>query len=379
MCARLSSARPAFRLPDLVRRLAGQNAPRRASRGRRTLRPAKFYVLALAIAAGSPSGPVLAGSDLANGDREAFAYNRALGRGINIGDALDAPAEGAWGVTLKKHYFQAIKDAGFDSVRIPIRWSAHAQSVPPYAIDAAFFERVDWAIDQALSRHLAVIIDVHHYLEMDRDPGAHTPRLVALWRQIAARYRDRSPSLSFELFNEPADQLTDERWQQVFPALLQAIRASDPDRIVIVGPVHQNSLEYLSSLQLPANDRRIIATFHYYAPLQFTHQGADWVANSVAWKGTTWGTTSERAKLREDFDKAANWALAKDRPLYLGEFGAIGLADMTSRVLWTATVAREAERRNFSWAYWEFCAKFGAYDPAAEAWRQPLLRALLAQ
>jgi endoglucanase len=343
------------------------------------LQAASFYALALAITPALLATAALAASDSANGDGEAFAYNRALGRGINLGDALDGPAEGAWGVTLKEHYFQAIRDAGFNSVRIPIRWSAHAQPAPPYAIDAAFFARIDWAIEQALSRHLAAVINVHHYVEMDRDPDAHTARLVALWTQIAARYRDRPPSLFFELYNEPGDQFTDERWQHVFPALLQAIRASDPDRIVIVGPGHKNSPDHLPSLQLPANDRRLIATFHYYTPLQFTHQGADWMAGSEAWSGTTWGTPADYAKLQEDFDKAADWARTNERPLYLGEFGAIGKADMASRVLWTAAVAREAERRHFSWAYWEFCAKFGTYDRATETWRQPLLQALLAR
>jgi endoglucanase len=51
--------------------------------------------------------------------RDAFAANKLLGRGVNLGNALDAPEEGAWGFTLKEEYFQAIKDAGFNSVRIP--------------------------------------------------------------------------------------------------------------------------------------------------------------------------------------------------------------------------------------------------------------------
>ena len=34
-------------------------------------------------------------------DPDAFAYNRILGRDINLGNALDAPSEGAWGVRLK--------------------------------------------------------------------------------------------------------------------------------------------------------------------------------------------------------------------------------------------------------------------------------------
>src|SRR5207247_7305573 len=80
-----------------------------------------------------------------------FAINKKLGRGINLGNALEAPKEGEWGVTLKAEYFKRIKNAGFATVRLPVRWSAHAQAAAPYAIDAGFFRRVDWAIDQALA------------------------------------------------------------------------------------------------------------------------------------------------------------------------------------------------------------------------------------
>lgn len=57
--------------------------------------------------------------------------NSRLGRGINLGNALDAPAEGVWGVVLQSEYFQTIRQAGFDSVRLPVRWSAHAGKEPP--------------------------------------------------------------------------------------------------------------------------------------------------------------------------------------------------------------------------------------------------------
>jgi endoglucanase len=40
-------------------------------------------------------------------------------------------------------------------------------------------------------------------------------------------------------------------------------------------------------------------------------------------------------------------------------------------------MAREAESHGFSWAYWEFCSGFGAYDPKADAWREPLQTALV--
>src|SRR5207302_8306148 len=86
-----------------------------------------------------------------------FALNKKLGRGINLGNALEAPKEGAWGVTLKANYFRAIKEAGFASVRLPVRWSAHARADAPYTIDEKFIKRVDWAIDQAIANKLNIV------------------------------------------------------------------------------------------------------------------------------------------------------------------------------------------------------------------------------
>lgn len=83
-----------------------------------------------------------------------YEQNAKIGRGINLGNALEAPAEGDWGMTLEEEYFVAIKEAGFNSVRIPIRWSTHASETPPYFIEPTFMSRVDWAIDRALANGL---------------------------------------------------------------------------------------------------------------------------------------------------------------------------------------------------------------------------------
>jgi endoglucanase len=304
-------------------------------------------------------------------DDAAFHYNRLLGRGINLGNALDGPHEGAWGVTLKADYFRLIKKAGFNSVRIPIRWSTHASTAAPYDIETDFFQRVDWAIGQALSRNLAAVINVHHYEEMNQDPIQNRPRLVELWKQIALRYRNQPKSLMFELLNEPHDQLDDERWQEVFPTLLKAIRDSNPDRIILIGPAYLNTVDKLDKIQLPPLDRRIIGTFHYSSSRTRAPSGSTTARPGVGHDG--WG----REELRNDFEHAATWSKQNHRPLYLGEFGAYREANMEDRALWTRAVAREAEKWGFSWSYWEFCSEFGAYDAAARQWRQPLLNALL--
>lgn len=308
-----------------------------------------------------------------------FAVNQRLGRGVNLGNALEAPRyEGEWGLRLREEYFQAIAEAGFDSVRVPIRWSAHARREAPHTIEPRFFERIDWVVEQALANDLLVILDLHHMTEMTAGPDLFKARWLALWAQIAERYQDAPPTVLFELLNEPHEQLTADKWNEILPEGVALIRQTNPTRAIIVGPTQWNSILQLHTLQLPEADRNLIVTFHYYDPFHFTHQGANWVPGADAWLGTTWeGAPAQQRAITDAFDRAAAWAAAHDRPLFMGEFGAYSRADMESRARWTAFVARAAEERGFSWAYWEFGSGFGAYDLARGDWFEPLRNALM--
>jgi endoglucanase len=321
---------------------------------------------------------VVLGFGVAAAQEDAAARaNRALGRGINLGNALDAPLNVNWALHLRGDYFDAIKQAGFNSVRLPVAFYLHTAADAPYAIEPGFLARVDWAINQALSRGLVVVLDNHHDVGMEKRPAESMPRLLAVWSELARHYRDYPRALYFELVNEPSGALTDEEWAKDAPVLLSAVRKVDPQRTIVIGPGYWNSLDHLDALALPDSDRNIIVTFHYYIPLRFTHQGAGWMPGADKWKGTSWtGDAAEQATLDRDFDKAAAWAKANRRPLYLGEFGAFQAADMDSRARWTRAVSDAALRRGMSFAYWEFGSSFGAYDPTKLQWRAPLLEAL---
>jgi endoglucanase len=306
-----------------------------------------------------------------------FAQNQRLGRGMNMGNALEMP-RGQWGINLREEHFEAVAQAGFDHVRIPIRWSAHAEEEAPYTIDPGFFERVDLAVDQALSQGLLVMIDVHHYQELVEAPEEHRERFLALWEQIAAHYQDYSNDLLFEIFNEPEEELTAFVWNDLLIEALAVIRQTNPDRFVVIGPPKWNIVWELSKLELPEDDRRIIVTVHYYSPMEVTHQGANWVEGGEEWLGTTWeGTDAERREIDSHLNIAANWGLVNDRPIHLGEFGVIDQADEGSRARWTGYVVQEAERLGMSWAYWEFGAGFAAYDLAQAQWNEDMLAALM--
>jgi len=302
-----------------------------------------------------------------------------LQRGVNMGNMLEAPNEGQWGLFVQEEFFDLIKEAGFDFVRLPVRWNTHAEQVGSYKIDPAFFFRVDQVVDWAVERDLAVIVDFHHYEEMAWDPWGHKDRFLAIWQQVAEHYKDYPSSVLFELLNEPNEQLNASLWNKYSAEALRIVRETNPTRDVVIGPAQWNAYDWVSTLDVP-DDEHLIVTFHYYLPFQFTHQGAEWAGEEAQkWLGTTWeATDAERAEITHHFDSVAEWAQRHRRVrILLGEYGAYSTAPQDSRVRWTEFVTREAERHGFAWAYWEFGAGFGIYDPDAEVWREDLLQALI--
>ncbi|MBN2103681.1 glycoside hydrolase family 5 protein [bacterium] len=310
---------------------------------------------------------------------DAFEQTERLAPGVNFGNALEAPNEGDWGMTIEWNYFYLLSGAGFRSIRIPIRWSSHALESAPYNISESFFDRIDGIVLKTLELGMIAVINVHHYEELFEDPQTQKTRFKHIWAQIAGHYQGYHEDLIFEILNEPHDKINATGvWNDYFPEILDTIRVSNPTRNIIIGPGGWNSINEIPNLVFPEDDHHLIATFHYYEPFTFTHQGADWVDGSEAWLGTTWtATASQRSRVAADFNKARTWSEQNYRPVYMGEFGAYSAADMTSRVAWTDYVARQAEAFGFGWAYWEFGAGFGVYDRDKKIWRADLLEALI--
>lgn len=308
---------------------------------------------------------------------DAFTQAAQLKRGVNLGNALEAPNEGEWGVVLQAEYFTLLHEAGFDFVRLPIRWSAHAGDEAPYTLSPAFLARVDWAVEQARNNDLAIILDFHHYEEIFAAPAKEHERFLAIWEQLAAHYRDAPDSVIFEILNEPHDQLDEKLWNTYLAEALAVIRETNPIRLVVIGIANWGGLGSMHALEVP-KDPHLMLTFHYYEPFKFTHQGAEWVSDSQSWLGTTWqGTVEEKAAIENDFKAAVAWAKSYNLPLFLGEFGAYRLADPDSRAKWTAFMVQQAETYGIPWAYWEFCSGFGIYNAETNTWNQPLTQALI--
>jgi endoglucanase len=307
---------------------------------------------------------------------DAFQQNKRLGRGVNVigYDPLWRSRDRA---RFQNEHFKLIRDAGFSNVRINLHPFQYGRADASHKISPAWFETLDWAVQQARANKLMVILDFHEFTAMGRDPERNRERFLALWRQIAEHFKDAPSEVLFEILNEPNGNLTPELWNKLFPEALAVIRRSNPTRTVIIGPGQWNNPSALEKLVLPENDRNLIVTVHYYSPMQFTHQGASWT-NQRDKVGIPWeGTPKERQAIERDFEKVQTWAQRHNRPIFLGEFGAYDKADMASRVRYINAVTRQAEKLGWSWAYWQFDSDFIVYDIPKKHWIEPIRDALV--
>jgi len=327
-----------------------------------------------AVAAGNPPGA----------SARALAAATALGRGVNFGNMLDPPREGDWGLTVEQRFIDLLDGGTFPSVRLPVRWSNHASADAAAVIDPDFFSRVDSVVDRLLGKGVYVLLDMHHYRQLDGDaldanersvdPAVVEVRFLAMWRQIAARYKNRSDRLILEVYNEPHGNLTD-RWNDLMARAVGTIRREDPQRLIVVGPTSWNSASDLSKLVLP-NDANLLLTVHNYEPFSFTHQGATWVTPPLP-VGQDCCTAGQLAQMASGLDVAKAYGTKVGYPVFVGEFGSFSAADNTARVRYSRAMRDLIEARGMSWSYWELAAGFGIYDPTgAGAFRTDLKDAL---
>jgi len=337
----------------------------------RVFKPAHFAIFAcfMAILSTTSRAAASKGPDV-------FTQNQSLGRGVNVlgyDPIWHSPEKGRF----KKRYFKMIRAGGFDTLRVNLFPFRHMGPAPDFTLSNSWWQTAEWIVTNALAANLNVILDFHEYEVLGKDPEGHKAAFLAFWRQMAPHYRNAPDKAMFEILNEPNKELTPELWNQYLAEALAIIRESNPTRTVLVGPAFYNSVDHLKELKLPKKDHHLIVTVHYYKPMDFTHQGAAWVHQETK-LGVVWqGTPGERAAIDTDFKNVQLWAKQHQRPIFLGEFGAYDKGDIASRVRWTEYVARAAERRGWSWAYWQFDSDFVVYDIPQEQWVGPIHKALI--
>mgnify|MGYP002623399314 CR=1 FL=1 len=308
------------------------------------------------------------------------AMNARLGKGINMGNTFDATCESCWGGgPVEQSQVQAIAAAGFNSIRLPVRWDLEALREAPYTIAPEYLARVKEVVGWINAAGLVAIINMHHhesFLEDVINPEAevknqkpnlenaemHLARIDAIWTQIAAYFADiPNENLVFELFNEPRAGVSADLHNQMIARTYPIIRATNPGRTIMYGCNDYNAYTGIRTLKLPA-DGNIIFTPHYYVPAQYALQGENYRCPSEL---TVWeATTAEKNAMQSDFDKMvelANQYYPGGLPINIGEFGATECGGIPSRVKWVTHFVKLAKEHGFSWNYWGF-TNVGGYE-----------------
>ena len=309
----------------------------------------------------------------------AAAQHEALpvGHCINLGNHLEPETESAWGGKLvEASDFRRIADAGFETVRIPVRWANKMGPGPEYAIDPVWFARAEEVVDQALAADLNVILNSHNFDELHADPTQNTAKLAQMWRQIAQRFADRPvDQLWFEIDNEPRDQLTNANLIATLGPALAAIRETNPDRPVVIGGDNWSGIDSLATLELP-DDPEVYPTFHYYEPFDFTHQGARWAGDPPPPVGREYGTQADAERLVADVAKIRAYVERTGKVPFMGETGAYDAhIPLDQRIAYHRAINEAFAQDVNGICAWGYTNTFPFYDQQAGRWYPGLLEA----
>jgi endoglucanase len=300
---------------------------------------------------------------------------KELSNGINIGNDLDVcrvkehlaeptvyDYETFWHNTpVTKEVFAAVKDAGFNCVRLPVTWYEHVDE--DYTIDEEWMARVKEAVDDALSCGLYVIIDTHHeeFIKLEENElETSQQRLVRVWEQIASEFKDYDEKLIFEGLNEPRLVGTDLEWSEGTPWLWEAVNrlnssfvdtvrksgGNNEKRFLMIGGyATSHRTEALKAIELPEKDYRIIVSVHAYIPYSFVSQYG---------KNVKWDSDSE---YKHDIDHFASDLqeifLDKHIPVVITEFGCNELKDEKERLAWAKYYTQTFSELGVPFIWWD--------------------------
>lgn len=316
----------------------------------------------------------------------------ALARGFNLVGWLDGPNARRPSIALLK----SLRRRGFTHVRLPVDGELLTLDLnTPLAVEARLAE-LDYALGTLLALGYAVSVDMHPSASFNAlhvaSPEAGYRRIEAVWRAVAQRLRSQPPGRVFaELLNEPA--IDPDVWWEQAERLSAVVRAILPDHTLIVGTAGFQRIEPLVERR-PLSEPNIVYAVHYYDPMVFTHQGADWMddgvmayLSGVPFPGeldaaplpaairslrqegraaaadalaTAYAEPWTAERISRALEAAGAWGRLHRRAVFVNEFGVLGWkAKPEARQRWVGAVRSASERACMGWAYWELDGGFG--------------------
>ena len=329
----------------------------------------------------------------------AFALPKAteifpdMGLGYNIGNTMEVPGNPTlWGNPFPDAaYVKAIKDAGFNTVRIPCAWDSHASNG---VINAGWLDSVKTVVDLVINNGMYAILNSHwdggwledHVFDgqgydktglVNSSAATIAAKQESYWKQIATKFAAYDEHLIFASANEPGvndpwnggadngqwafDEARMQVLKQFHEACLKAVRSTggnNATRIVVVQSPRTeiDKSPLLASMYPtdPAGDGYTMAEVHFY-PYQFslmTSGDEDWGKMFYYWEDQTPGNDAahtcsgtalgSKKSIDELFSGLKNRFYDKGIPVVIGEMGAVKRFSLTGNNLKAHLNARAA-------------------------------------
>lgn len=320
-------------------------------------------------------------------DNEALRFVRELKTGWDLGNTFDAYNNGwfkggepemetYWcGVKTSRELIKALKEAGFNVIRIPVSWHDHVDG--DYHVNEVWMNRVKevagWAVDEGMY----AIINVHHdndekYFYPDTEHFEQSSKyLCAIWSQMAETFAEFDDHVILESMNEPRLVNTPYEWtfDPNAPACRDSAECINQLNQLFVDTVRaaggNNLTRYLSVpgycaspsgvtnpyFRIPEDtaENRIILEVHAYTPYDFAlNQGTGNYASfdlEETWK------IQEVARFMNDL---YNQYVSRGIPVIIDEYGAMEKkGNLQDRVNWTAYYVCAASARGMTCCWWD--------------------------
>jgi endoglucanase len=318
-----------------------------------------------------------------------------LARGFALTGWFDGPVSRPPDLAVLK----ALRDRGMAHIRLPVT----AESVMTRFTTAAEVEKrrraVEAAIDTLTGLGYGVVVDLHGAERLDalfhKDPEAAREAVIHAWSVLGPGVERRAAKkVLAEVLNEPP--LPDAAWVAMQAKIVAAMRKTMPKTTLVVSTGGPQRTERLTAAT-PIADANTVYAVHYYDPMVFTHQGAEWIRpNPIGWlTGVPYPIrpfdsrmAALSAKLRTAGLKAVadyvdglaarsfgptdvqreikaigDWSRAHGRQVVIGEFGVYRPhASPSHRTAWLAAVTAAAKANCVGWTHWEYRDGFGLAD-----------------
>ncbi len=309
-------------------------------------------------------------------DLTSLQLSKLMGAGWNLGNSLESiGGETNWGnPAVNQAMFDAVKAAGFKTVRIPVSWKQYADANDN--ISATWMARVTQVVNQAHAAGLFTLINIHW------DGGWMQPtyaqqatvnaRITKFWTQIANNFKSQDDTLLFAGTNEvmvtgdygaPTVEYytVQNSFNQAFVNAVRATGGNNAARHLIVQGFNTNIEYTVSDATVPADPvaSRLMMEVHFYDPYDFTLN-----ASSNIWQ---WGATATDASATEtwanesyvdaQFQKMKVRYVDQGIPVVLGEFAAISRTSISGaeayRTKWDQYIAHSAFSHGAVPIYWD--------------------------